>query len=193
MENKLSKRFSEYLLRENLITPEMFDVYVYGMELLLSFIISTVIILSIGILLHKPMQTIVFLGMFILLRRYTGGYHAKTYLRCKVITISTYLVVIALSELFTPTAIWHILFGIIGFLTILTLGPIENPNKPLTVGEKKKYKIIGLCLFITTLIIGRIIDVQFGNVIYFCLVSVIVLMLITVLLRREDKHEKNYC
>lgn len=168
-------------------------MYVYGTELLLSFIISTSIILLIGMLIHRMIKTLIFLAAFILLRRYTGGYHAKTYLRCKIVTVATYLSVVLFSELFHPTLLWLACLGMIGISTILMIGPIESPNKPLTAEERKKHKFTGLGLFVLVFIFACLPYNPYGNVFYFSLASVIVLMLVTLIVRKEDKHEKDDC
>ncbi len=58
---------------------EMRDVCIYGLELILSFIFSTSIILTVGAISGHILSSIAFLAVFILVRRFTGGFHANTF------------------------------------------------------------------------------------------------------------------
>lgn len=71
MENKLAKWICCRLRAKQVIDEEYEEVYVYGLELILSFLISTSIILVIGILFGQIISTLTFLATFILIRQYT--------------------------------------------------------------------------------------------------------------------------
>lgn len=181
MEHKLSTKFCQYLAHNEIITSEYFDVYVYGMELLLSFLFSTIIILSIGLLTGNLISTVEYLIIFIILRNFTGGYHAPTYLKCKVVSILTYTITMLAAINIAVSIRWYIILGITGCLTIYILAPIENPNKPLTVNECKKHKLTSLLLFILFLFAGLFMNIynKESDIIFFTLISVIILMIIT--------------
>ena len=87
MEHYLSTAFAKHLLNKNIIKEEMFEVYVYGAELFISFVITNAIIIAFGILINQLAATLIHLLIFIALRRFTGGYHATTYLKCKITMI----------------------------------------------------------------------------------------------------------
>ena len=97
MLHTLSNRMATRLANHGIINSESIEVYVYGLELVFSFFFSSVVILLIGILLSRVWETIVFLTIFVLLRSFTGGYHAKTFTRCAIVTFTTYISVIVLS------------------------------------------------------------------------------------------------
>lgn len=193
MENKLSKRICSLLLKWGVITAELEEVYIYGFELLISFLFSTFTVLLIGALLHQMICTLIFLLIFIFVRQFTGGYHAKTYFRCQFCTISSYLIVLTLS-LNTTIPIWaFLILGIVGLTVIGAWGPIENPHKPLTINEKRKHKLTGFILFVSTSIIGSLVclfNSKLSNVIFYTLTLIIALMIIPKLSERRKKHEK---
>ena len=192
MEHVLSLLVCKHLLKKGVITEELKDVYIYGFDLLFSFLISTTIILTIGLITHQILPTIFFLLTFILVRRYTGGYHANTYLKCQICTVSFYLITVVLSIYLNIPHYSYIILGAIGIFVILLLGPIENPHKPLTNQEKKKHKITGLILFSMICIVGAIIkpfnDV-WGNTVFYTLSLIIILMIIPLLGRRKNNEE----
>ena len=73
MLNKTAVRLAKKLLSLQIITEEVFDIYVYGLELLLSFFFSSSVIVIIGTILGRVIETLVFLLVFVLLRSFTGG------------------------------------------------------------------------------------------------------------------------
>ena len=82
----------------------------------------------------------VFLFTYIFLRSNAGGYHAKTPLRCYL--LSTVIVVVALSGIqYVP---WNIQIAVpvllVSCVIIVGRAPMEDANKPLDAIEKLVYK-----------------------------------------------------
>lgn len=190
MEHVLARSFSNYLCRHKIIEEEYFDIYVYGAELVLSFIVTTGIILIIGIIAGMIPATLAHLAVFIALRRFTGGYHAKTYLRCKIITIAVYLSVM-LAARYADVA-WYIYLPLtlIGNAVIYTLAPVENPNKPLTPEDKLRLRRLSHLFFTALCSAGAALSLIYrplGNTVFFSGASVIALMIITIFQKGEQK------
>ena len=142
MEHYLSTAFAKHLLNKNIIKEEMFEVYVYGAELFLSSVFTDVIIIIIGVIIRRLIATFFYLLVFILLRRFTGGYHATTYLKCKMTMIAMYAFTIASAIYVEISIYWYVLLMVAGNVTIFFSAPIENPNKRLDESQKKKCKIL---------------------------------------------------
>ncbi len=83
----LSKRWVE----RNIITSDAYDCYVYGWEVIILIILEVANILIIGICSDTLGSAVIFLVTFVSVRRYTGGYHAKTCLRCNICLSMLYL------------------------------------------------------------------------------------------------------
>ena len=98
MLTKIATRITNRLLLHRAITDEMTDIYIYGFELLISFLFSTTVIIAFGLVLNALLPTLAFLIIFITLRGFTGGFHAKTYLMCSIVTFSVYGIVMILSR-----------------------------------------------------------------------------------------------
>lgn len=193
MEHIMSEKICKYLLSINVISQELFDIYIYGMELLLSFIINTVIILLIGIVSGKILPTLIFLILFVAVRRFTGGFHANTYLKCKIITVGTYIAVLCLSSLYYPPTVIKMLCYLAGILLIALFGPIENPNKPLDDNEKKLYKILSLIVFVILALLSLVFENYVSslcNTAFYTLTAIIALMIIPILKKETLKNEK---
>ena len=120
-----------------------------------------------------------FLSVFILVRQYTGGYHADTYVRCNAAFVLTYLLTVGIwifcrvHDL--KVAVWFILLG--AYIIMAVLAPVENKNKPLDDEEVKKYKwksIVIYSAFLAADITGVFYEV--------CLYIKIILIIIVVLM-----------
>lgn len=192
MENKLAKWICRRLRVKQVIDEEYVEVYVYGLELILSFLISTSIILAIGILFGQIISTLTFLATFIFVRQYTGGYHANSYISCKICTIISYGVSVILANVFPVPRLLFLALFTIGCVIIGFFGPIENMHKPLTDQEKRKHKITALTLYVIWSVTGFAISFSMplvSNTVFYTLCAIIILMIIP-LLERRTHHEK---
>ncbi|MDD6827896.1 MAG: accessory gene regulator B family protein [Oscillospiraceae bacterium] len=132
--SKISSKFVEH----KIITEDMVDIYKYGVEITISSIIGFALVLIIGLIFKSLMQALIFYIVFIILRSFTGGYHASSYLKCNLVFSITASLVIFFSKAATEvqfsTGVINSLF-LPALSVFLWLAPIENPNKPI---EKKR-------------------------------------------------------
>lgn len=82
----LSKKCAEILVRHGKISDAQINLYKYGFELLFSTAITLGFILLLSVFGGYVSQIIIFLLYFIPIRIAAGGYHAKSYGRCFVLT-----------------------------------------------------------------------------------------------------------
>ena len=191
MLNKGAVRLANRLLTKGIISEDYFDIYVYGFELLISSLLSTSIILLIGIILRRFFQTIAFLITFSLLRSFTGGYHANSYWFCSIVTLSIFGSALLFSELVNINLFAYMILAVVGFTLLFVFAPIENPNKKLTLFQKRKFKIISLIVFVVFVLIGIFLKSffdQVSNVIFFVLLADILLLFI----KNRKERRLNY-
>ena len=192
MLNKIAVKVTNNLLLHNIITRESFDIYVYGFELLISFLFSTTTILFLGTILGCFYQTIAFLMVFILLRSFSGGYHAKTYSMCTIVTFATFGTVLLLSKYIFVDYIAYLTLGAIGIAILAIFAPIEHPNKKTTSDQKRWHKAISLVLFVVFISAGIwMITVQpvVGNTVFYSLIADLLLLFIKNRKGKEKNHE----
>lgn len=192
MLNKIATKITKTMLAHKIIAEDMFDIYVYGFELLLSFLFNTTIIMVSGILLSRILQTLLFLLIFVLLRSFTGGYHANTYSVCTLVTFLIYGGILLFSELFTPSLLFYEALAIVGVALLLALAPIEHPNKKITEKKKRKYKHISLVLFLIFITVGALLchaECQLNAVVFFTLTADLLLLFVKNRKKGENKHE----
>ena len=82
----LSKKSTEILLRHGKIDDTQIGLYEYGFELLFSTISTLSFVLLLSILYSYVSHACIFLLYFIPIRITAGGYHAKSYSRCFILT-----------------------------------------------------------------------------------------------------------
>ncbi|NLO42006.1 MAG: accessory gene regulator B family protein [Bacteroidales bacterium] len=192
MEHSIACSFADYLCKRKIIKPELHEVYVYGAELLFSSIITTALILLMGELFGEIIKSIVFIAVYTMVRRFTGGYHANTYLKCKVITASAFLASLFSSHLLTVHWWMYIILFILGNAVVFILAPIENPNKPIEDKDKVKLRRLSHLVFSVMTICGLLIEfllqIEFG-ILFFSLLAVLVLMVIPKIMKGAKSNE----
>lgn len=156
---KVSQNLSCGMVKHGMVQADNREICRYGIQQIFTILLNMAVTLTIGILMGMVLESILFTAAYIPLRRYAGGFHAKTPRRCcvfsavliaavllgmKYITVTPYLMVGA----------W-IVFGVI----IALLSPIEDRNKPLDELEVKVYRRRAIAVFCveTALMIGLIL------------------------------------
>ena len=147
MLNRLSKKLAMRLVNNKIISYEDIDIYIYGFELLLSFLFSTLLILCIGTIFDCLVETIVFLIIFILLRSFSGGYHALTYSFCTFVTLSLYGTTMLLSYYTQINYISFFIIASVGIISLSIFAPVINPNKEISSKKAIQHKITSILLF----------------------------------------------
>jgi len=138
---KLSVKIVEYLIKNGAGNEDNENVYVYGIELMIEKFITYTLLFFISIYLKMFFPSILFVVFFVLLRGYTGGYHANTYIGCLAGTMTLYLVgtqIVIPLMLFKETPL--LLGLVITVVLILILSPINHPNLDMNYSEKMKCK-----------------------------------------------------
>ena len=143
MLHTLSKRIAFLLFSDG---EYPIEVYVYGIELIISSLIGELIVFCLGLLLGKLIETIIFILLIKYIRIYSGGFHAKTYIVCNMVFISSYLLSVLISHCLcnVPEGIIIMLMLVATLVTVLamlTLAPIENVNKPIPVERRSILKL----------------------------------------------------
>lgn len=193
MINKLSSLISSKFVEHNIISKSVKDVYRYGIEITISSIIGFVITCLIGLLFRMLMQTMLFYVIFILLRSMTGGYHAKTYLKCNFIFSIITLFIVTFSK---AAYEMQISFGILTLLFLpsiaifIWIAPVENVNKPIKAEKRVYWKSISIVtsvlLYLLSLLLYKSQHTLEATVIVITIFSVSILCMIPII-QKEGK------
>lgn len=142
MITELSKRISLFLCRKNIIAEDLIEVYQYGFETIISTLLGFFITVIIGITFRMTLLSLFYYFIFVILRQFTGGYHADTYLKCNLIFAATTVFIFGMSKMAAIGDIYtigfHLLILVFSIMVIWIKAPVENENKPLS--EKQKIR-----------------------------------------------------
>lgn len=181
MLNTVAKRLTKHLINSGIVSSDLNDIYIYGFEVLISSLLSTLLILIAGAALGRFIETICFLIVFIGLRSFTGGFHANTYWLCTTLTLSIYGAVMLLSiNIVIPNIVYWLLFPV-GMIILLLKAPVRNPNKYLTDKEAMRHKLVSVILFIAMMFVGSLLlnrSAVISGIIYYTLIADLVLIFV---------------
>lgn len=147
MIHRLSKSIADFLLKKDVVPESEIDIYVYGYEMIILSFIDFCIVASIGSMFEELFAMLTFFAVFVSVRIYTGGYHANTVLRCKLVFTMISLSIIFLLKLKYPLLLYILILSLF-IITCIYLAPVENSNKPLDKSEQMKYRKISIALSI---------------------------------------------
>ncbi len=195
MINRASNTILQYLLRKGVIndSSDVKEYYKYGIELTISSLLNIILIMGIGILFCSIIESIIFLVCFILIRQFTGGFHANTYFKCNFSFCLAFTVVLIMYYI----TLGHIHLWVSGLISILCVAiivfhcPIEHINKPIPKHKRKIHKIAATILGISYGIIGTIliaISNKYGVLVLYTLVLVTVLIIFAIAKDRRCKY-----
>lgn len=97
-------------------------------------------IVLIGCLFRELFVTIVFTITFKFLRTYAGGYHAKTRMRCSILSYATMAGVLIAIKLLPENIFYGLIVWILAGVVVLYLAPVEAQTKPLDDLERCVYR-----------------------------------------------------
>ncbi len=151
--NNFYKRFSLYLQKNKMISKNEQESYEYACKVFIHGIINIILTIIIGLIFGMIKETLCFLISFFLLRKFTGGLHAKNYHTCLI--YSTILLILSLLTIRllirTHTDLFFVLL-ILSEVSIWLFSPIVNENKVLSLKEKKIFQIISIGLSLVVLL-----------------------------------------
>ena len=180
---------ADFLLEKNVIPQSELEIYIYGYETIISSFVDLLIALTVGLISKQIVMILIFFAMFVSVRLYTGGYHAKTFTGCKTVFITICLLVSLLSELPLPPVLC-ILILLLFIITGCFLAPIENHNKPLTDEEQMKYHKISIVISVFWSVAALLL---YFFAIKICLAITLTAAVITILMAigEYERREKN--
>lgn len=156
MFNHISDIITEKLIENNTVQAENKEIYRFGIQQFFTMLLNIITVIIIGISLQMLGRAVLFIAVFIPLRIYAGGVHAKTPIRCylySVIFIVSVFLVMKHANL--HMFICCILYASSG-IVVLFLSPVEDKNKILDKLEISVYKKRTRIIWMTESIVALI-------------------------------------
>lgn len=158
MISKLAKTIAHFFVKQNIAESKNEAIYAYGMELLISDVLNGLLALIIALVSGTVFPTLLFFAVFMILRRFSGGYHADTHYGC-ILTMVVVMLIYCFGICSIPSEIvWiiNIAFIVFSGISIFRLSPVAHPNKPMSDEKGRKLRMksrIAYILFSVTVII----------------------------------------
>lgn len=144
-----SQKIADKLIASGIIPLDKRNIYVYGLELLLSSFAGILALAVVSLIMKVPLLWIPYLAGFIPLRLTGGGYHAKSHRACILTFTTAYILSVLLIKYVSFPQIAMVLSTSAAFVITLAFSPVEAHNKPLSTEQKKHNRkrsiILGLC------------------------------------------------
>lgn len=163
MIDKLSRKLTQKLIDKEVIAFEDWEVYMYGLQMLISGAVKFIGFMAIAWMLGWVVEALVFIITFSMLRVNAGGYHADTYLKCFVITSGFAFLSICLVKTFyiVDSFICTAIILAVAAALVLLYAPVDTPNKRMIGKEKsifRKKSIIMMCMETSIIVIAYLIN-----------------------------------
>lgn len=169
MYNTISKSITNKLVSKSLISEDKKEVYTYGFEILISTAVYALIFVLCAILTSTFITSILFFFGFYFVRKFCGGMHADSYLKCHLMSAFNHLLVIAI--LLTFPEAYQLLFTVVSLgicsVMIFLFAPVDHKNKRFIKTEyqsfKKKSVLYG-CIVLNVLLLTVICNLFHMNI-----------------------------
>ena len=151
MIGSLSEKLAKVLVSKKHIEQDDFELYHYGLFIVLSELFLFSFCVFTGLLLKITFESIVFFGAFLLIRRYAGGLHVKTEPKCLAFSLTSLLISIIFIKisLMYASILFCIALQLICSILLPIISPADTPQKKLSANERKVFKKITVAILIT--------------------------------------------
>ena len=157
-------------------------------------IINFIIAFSIGFCMKSLLEIAVFYVIFVSLRFFSGGYHAKSYFRCFclfAVTCLSYLVIINAIWVYLNNIVWLWIVSLIFLgMCIFVKAPIEHRNRPFTTEERRLFRKRSFQLYLMWSFVGIIIWWFRLERLSVCFIGVFLIISIYMMVERREEDEK---
>lgn len=150
----------EMQLRIGTIQKDDIKVYQYGYTLLIEVFLNIVLSCIVSTLLGRFQECIFFMCVFIPLRSFCGGYHAKKAWKCIVLSNVSIVSAIYFADFITQANIplfWFLMGEICLGIIIMHFSPIESCNNRLTDVQRQLYKKYARVILIIEILAGSVL------------------------------------
>ena len=163
-----------WMLQHDVIKKEQKELYNYALCSFFLLVLPYILAASIGFCLGSIKHGFILIFPFTILRKYSGGYHAKSFLTCIIESCILLFLCIVLSMYVQCD--WKLAIAVvIASASLIIFSPLDNESRRLDAEEKIAYKKITI---IQVLLFGllNIVLFLFGKYTYIICFSIGILL-----------------
>ncbi len=146
MFEKTAAHITMWMDRNGIIESDKITVVQWGLRNILDTTLNFITFIIIGLLLRMPLETIVFTLGYIPLRSFAGGFHAKTPLRCWIVSNTILFTALMIVRYLSAYPLIMLILAFLSILILIILMPVSDIHKPLDRLDIRRYKARGLCI-----------------------------------------------
>lgn len=154
---KCAKKITNWLIQSEVKTETERELYEYAVYSILLTVSPIFLSIFVGFLFGCVWQSILIILPFVIIRKFSGGYHAKRVATCFV--SSSLLLILCIVLSFYIQWGWTVMGISIGaIVSLVYFSPIANDNRLLSREERTRYKkdttIITILFFVVELLLS---------------------------------------
>ena len=153
----LATKIATGLSVRNYIDCEETEIVSYGLFSVISKIMYGAICLLFGVIFGCLPESAFFYISFLFIKKYAGGFHAETELRCfflSSLSIMASIFGIYLSKFFAPLKVMFLCLAATACFIIAVYAPTPSKERPLDETECKRYKKISKIRVVILIIVS---------------------------------------
>lgn len=118
------------------------EIVRYGLELIIMKAIISAAMITAAVFTESIPEVLVFILIYAVLRGCCGGYHACSRIVCFILSMFLLSAVISAVKLIEGRAAFFTSIGFIcmGAVLIISLAPVDTPNKPFDITERQVFR-----------------------------------------------------
>lgn len=136
----VAESLTRRLVKTQVVENEDYAIYFYGMKQLLQTFVNIGLTILYGILMGELYQSVIYVISFMLIRKYAGGYHCTSQIRCYILTSTVILSALSAIKYCEFSIYLELALFVLSNIVIVLLSPVETSNKPLDDIEKIVYR-----------------------------------------------------
>ena len=190
---KIGSKFIEFFVSNDIIKNEDKEIYKYALNIILSSLIHIATVMILGLCFNLLIESLVFYFAYIVIRKFAGGYHANTQLRCFLASVISTLLILGLMKwvLLFDNIIIDFLIEVLGLVCKIIIGFLSHSDtdaKPLCDKEKRLYKKVTILISFALLILSAVLF-MFGinNMSYSIVLAIYMSVFVVVLGKIKEK------
>ena len=170
----ISRALSGWLIQQNAIEPSDRELYEYAICSFLISVMPLAIFLIASGVIGMLLEGLLIIIPFMIIRKFSGGYHAKHAYICLIISVGLLGICLYLVAHVNYNWIFHLLVFISG-LGIAINSPMDSENKKLEEDEINQYRHTTCLLVIVTIVLYSVLVTLNQNHYAVCLAVSLVL------------------
>jgi accessory gene regulator B len=154
--NNMSEKIADWLIRQKAISADERELYAYAVHCLFSLIYPLVFALVIGAFLGMPIEAVAMIIPFIVVRKFSGGYHADSFYKCLIISSIVIVTMLQISKYINNNMFFNVIY-IGSSILLMIFSPIDSANKRLDNDDKRFCKKVTILIVLVLFIIVELL------------------------------------